>query len=227
MSLIDSQTVVKDLTIQNNFLNWLTDWLPRHPGEFLTTSSVLLTGIATVYLSFVTLTLAKESGRLAKLTQQQGDSSREQNERSYKLTQHQIDLQFSAEYYEKLVAFTESALTNLKTQATALGIDCAELYEYGPVPIGSREDQGFLGIQLRLHATDNIRLAFVAVGTKIEKESKHLTSLQRLDSSGNTIRLNAQLLVSTQEKFHSTYSDLVRETNSLIELMIAELHPSR
>lgn len=206
-------------------MHWWNGWLHRHPGDFLTVSGVLITGIATLVLAIVTLRLANDNKRLAEITGMQGENNFAHNERSYRLTQLQINLQYRASYYEQLIAFTQASLNYLRETAKGLGIDCEGLHENGPTPIGTPADQGLLGIQLRLHASDEIRLAFLELGTKVKTETDKLTSLQQYGMYGVMPLVNP-LLDETTVDFRARFILLTNETEALIESMIDELHPS-
>lgn len=206
-------------------MDWL-EWLDRHPGEFLGIAAALITGAATLVLALVTLRLTKESERLAAITKLQGESSRAHDERSYRLTQLQIDLRYRAGYYEQLILIAISYLERLRALAVDLGIDCSELTNYPAAMTSTSVNQALLGIQLRLHASQQIRESFIEWGTKLDLELDKLNALVTRNNFTKIDRLAEPQLSEVATEFIRSYEKLNSEKELIVDAMANELHPT-
>lgn len=191
----------------------LTDWIS------------VGSGLATTIVAFATWKLATMTRDLVAETKEQGGLNAEADQRSYQLTLHEINLQYRASFYEQFVCGADDALDSLRLQAMGLGIDCNGLVIYSNPPHTTSSDYSLLGIQLRLHASGEVRKRVITWLENLTEELKRLSGLEARDPNGKVAKLTEPQLHTVSEVFLVAFGSLVDDKEAIVEYMINELHP--
>lgn len=196
----------------------------------LSAVGVVASAFATVVLALITRTLAKSTKALVTATQDEGKLNALANQRSYRLTSHQIDLQSKANVYEDVLTHMYDDFKWIQDKASRIGLSFVPKAYGEKLP---KEAKTALSLQtanrMLLHGSP-------ALGKDFESWLDETTSLARIldphmvstvDVYGDAQPTqDPEVIAALTSKFTTLFEQLKTNYLNTIFKMREELYPS-
>jgi hypothetical protein len=197
------------------FTHWWNGWFHRHPGTFFTTVMVTLAALAT-------LVLAINARKQIKVNEKD-------NQRRYLQTQHQINLQYRASFYEEALVYLEDSIYALVEVALEINFpfeDVTQSTSSDRKSVLSPYAERVLPNRLLFHATEEVNTIIIEWILRYKEEEGRINVLHREKTSNPTVDFQDALHQKARSEFQDGLVWLVEELIPIKALMKSELHPN-